>query len=120
MKIIDMYRRAFLRALRKVRSKHGKRGSIQFDVTHSYESFELKREQPVVQAAAKAVESVGLKPKFTICDGGLDANWMFVHGIPTVTLGTGQHEIHTVNEYLDIKQYLASCDMAQLIATAAV
>ena len=32
-------------------------------------------------------------------NGGLDANWMVRHGIPTVTFGAGQNEIHTVEEW---------------------
>ena len=43
-----------------------------------------------------AVEAEGLEPELAISNGGLDANWLTAHGIPTVTLGCGQRNIHTV------------------------
>ena len=35
------------------------------------------------------------EPELAITNGGLDANWLTAHGIPTVTLGCGQQNIHT-------------------------
>jgi tripeptide aminopeptidase len=58
-----------------------------------------------------------LKPLVQICDGGLDANWMAVHGFPAVTLGCGQHDIHTVNECLNIPEYLNACQIALHLAS---
>ena len=52
-------------------------------------------------AANAAVEAVGLTPEINISNGGLDANWLTAHGIPTVTLGCGQNNIHTTAEWLD-------------------
>jgi tripeptide aminopeptidase len=60
-----------------------------------------------------------MRPQIRIANGGLDANWMTAHGLPTVTLGCGQQEIHTVNEWLDIPSYLASCRLGLLLATGA-
>jgi tripeptide aminopeptidase len=50
-------------------------------------------------------------------DGGLDANYMNQKGIPTITLGAGQHHPHTVNEYVDIKEYITGCELALALAT---
>jgi tripeptide aminopeptidase len=41
---------------------------------------------------------------------------MALHGIPTVTLGCGQHDIHTVNETLNVEEYLAACRVALRLA----
>jgi tripeptide aminopeptidase len=49
--------------------------------------------------------------------GGLDTNWLDKHGVPTVTIGAGQYEIHTVNEYVDLPEYAQGCRLAVLLAT---
>jgi tripeptide aminopeptidase len=45
-------------------------------------------------------------------NGGLDANWLVRHKIPTVTFGAGQNNIHTTEEYVDLKQFVDGCRMA--------
>jgi tripeptide aminopeptidase len=52
-------------------------------------------------------------------NGGLDANWMVRHGIPTVTFGGGQRNVHTVEEYVELADYLAACRLALAVATQA-
>ncbi|WP_437188140.1 M20/M25/M40 family metallo-hydrolase [Planctomicrobium sp. SH668] len=117
-KIVDAYRKAFLKAARELKNSEGKRGSVQFEAMHKYESFRIPEDSEVVQTAKAAIEQIGLEPKTRISNGGLDANWMFAHGLPTVTLGCGQSGIHTVNEVLDIDAYLNACRIALLIATS--
>jgi tripeptide aminopeptidase len=45
---------------------------------------------------------------------------MAANGIPTVTLGCGQMNIHTTDEQLDLMAYEQACRAALLLATAAV
>jgi tripeptide aminopeptidase len=54
-----------------------------------------------------------------VTNGGLDANWLTVHGIPTVTLGCGQRNIHTVAEELDIAEFHTARRIALRLATFA-
>ena len=49
-------------------------------------------------------------------NGGLDANWMVKHGIPTVTFGAGQNEIHTVKEFVDLTEFESGCRLALALA----
>ena len=49
-------------------------------------------------------------------NGGLDANWMVKHGVPTVTFGAGQNEIHTVKEWVDLPEFLEGCRLAVALA----
>ena len=42
---------------------------------------------------------------------------MAANGIPTVTLGCGQHDIHTTNEWLDLNTYKVACRTAIMLAT---
>ena len=76
----------------------------------------MDKNEPAVKAAQAAVKALGLKPKLDVIDGGLDANYLNAKGIPTVTLGAGQHHPHTVDEYADIKEYYTGCELAVQIA----
>ena len=42
---------------------------------------------------------------------------MTARGIPTVTLGCGQVNIHTTSESLDIGQFQTACRVALVLAT---
>jgi tripeptide aminopeptidase len=115
-RIVDEYRKAFERAARSVRNHEGRAGSVAMHVTHDYESFRLDSGQACVAEACRAIELLGLQPQHRVADGGLDANWTHAHGIPTVSLGCGQHNIHTVDEYLDLDEFHISCRLAAALA----
>jgi tripeptide aminopeptidase len=108
--------KAFEKAVATVRNASGSRGSMVFKADYQYESFLLSEKARVVSEAARAIKSIGLKPAPHISNGGLDANWMTAHGLPTVTLGAGQMDIHTVNEKLDLKDYFSACQIALALA----
>jgi tripeptide aminopeptidase len=116
-RIVHEIERAFARAVKKVRNDKGRTGGAAIEGRLDYESFKLSLKEPSVQAAVAALAAEGLEPDYTIANGGLDANWLTAHGIPTVTLGCGQNEIHTVDEWLDVDQYVAACRIAFRIAT---
>jgi tripeptide aminopeptidase len=71
----------------------------------------------VVRRARAAAERIGLEPMLRVSNGGLDANWLVRHGVPTVTFGAGQNDIHTVGEWVDVPQFLAGCRLAVSLAT---
>lgn len=116
-KIVSAYEQAFKKAAKSIRSADGKTGRVEFSAELKYESFCLPSNAPVVESARAAVQAVGLTSSLRIGNGGLDANWMVAHGLPTVTLGCGQNAIHTANEWLDIPNYLNGCRVALALAT---
>ena len=116
-RIVEAYRKAFVKAAKSVRNAAGQCGSVDFEPRHKYESFRLSETEPVVQAALGAIRAVGMEPLTRISNGGLDANWMFAHGLTTVTLGCGQAGIHTVKEKLSVTQFEQTCKVALLLAT---
>ena len=67
--------------------------------------------------AQAAARRAGIAPTLRIANGGLDANWTVRHGIPTITFGAGQNEIHTIDEYVEIEDYLEGCRLALALAT---
>ena len=108
---------AFEKAAATTKSVAGETGSVSISVRDKYESFRIAKSEPVVQAALEAMDAVGLERGTRIVNGGLDANWMVRHGLPTVTLGCGQAGIHTVEESLHIESFLNACRMGLLLAT---
>ncbi|NQV28085.1 MAG: M20/M25/M40 family metallo-hydrolase [Rhodopirellula sp.] len=116
-KIVDQFRKAFENAARELKNSAGRRGSINFEATLKYESFKMELNEPSVEAAKSAMESLGMAPAHRISNGGLDANWLTANGIPTVTMGCGQQGIHTVDEKLNIESFLQACHVAMKLAT---
>jgi tripeptide aminopeptidase len=116
-RIVKAIEKAFTAAAKKVKSVDGKTGKVAVAGRLDYEAFRLADDEPCVAAAVDAVEAIGKTPRLEISNGGLDANWMAANGIPTVTLGCGQMEIHTTKEQLDLDAFEAACTVALRLAT---
>lgn len=110
-------RKAFEAAKTQVTDTEGETAAVEFTSVKSYPPFNLDEKSEAVQHAVKAVEAIGLKPTFVFSNGGLDANWLDKHGIPTVTIGAGQYEIHTIKEYVHLPEYAQGCRLAIELAT---
>jgi len=118
LQIVRAIESAFKQAAKSVRSSSGVTGKVTFDGQLDYESFRLADDEPCVLAAEVAIRSIGVEPFRAISNGGLDANWLTAHGIPTVTLGCGQSQVHTTSEKLDIAAFEQACRIGLRIATA--
>ncbi|HLJ96781.1 MAG TPA: M20/M25/M40 family metallo-hydrolase [Gemmataceae bacterium] len=115
--ISKAYRDAFHAAAKQVCDDRGRCAKVRFETRHDYHPFRLALTEPVVRHALTAAEWAGLKPTVRVTNGGLDANWLVRHGIPTVTLGAGQNNIHTAEEFVDLAEFANGCRMALAVAT---
>jgi tripeptide aminopeptidase len=115
--IVDEIEASFRRAATEVENVDGQTGRVSFDGQLDYEAFVLPKDEPCVLAAEAAVHSVGRTPERAISNGGLDSNWLFAHGIPSVTLGCGQLNLHMTSEMLDVADFEAACRIALRLAT---
>jgi len=115
--ITNAYKSAFTAAGCRVTDHEGRGAKVKFTSRTDYFPFRLQEDAPVVKRAIVAAKSIGREPVTRVTNGGLDANWIVKHGIPTVTLGAGQNEIHTVNEWVDVPEFLEGCRMAVALAT---
>ncbi len=86
--------------------RHG--ATVEADVTSSYRSFNVGREEPVLDYAWRACEALGFDPQMERGGGGSDANVFNEHGIPSIILATGPAEVHTVNEWVDAERMAES------------
>jgi tripeptide aminopeptidase len=116
-KITAGYEAAFRFAAEQVKDSDGAKAEVKFKGAPEYPSFNIAADSPAVKHAIRAAESLGFTPSTMLSNGGLDANWFVAHGLPTVTFGAGQHDIHTVNEFVDLAEYADGCRMAVALAT---
>ena len=117
-RIARVFKTEFAAAAARTKNASGKSAKAKITVSRLYETFDLGETAPVVVAAADALRDIGLKPSYKRQFGGLDANWLNAHGLPTVTLGAGAHNMHGVSEYLDIKEFLKGCEVAVRLSGA--
>ena len=117
VKITEAFEAAFNKAKAEVKDADGNMAEVTFQTRTAYPPFLMSEDDPAVQRAKKAAQAMGLEPVTMVSAGGLDANWLVKHGVPTVTFGAGQAEIHTVNEYVVIPEFAQGCRLAVAIAT---
>lgn len=70
----------------------------------------------VVRMVRKAAERLQRPISLQTAGGGSDANVFFQQGIMTGVLGTGMTDVHTVREYVDLKDMVKACEMVLEIA----
>jgi len=101
--------------------RHGAQVSV--EVTRSYRSFHIERDEPILDYAWRAAEALGVPPQSERGGGGSDANIFNEHGIPSVIIATGPADVHTVNESVDAEVMVESArwvtQILQLIAADA-
>jgi tripeptide aminopeptidase len=115
--ITEGFRAAFEKAKAEIKDIDGATAEVVFEAAHAYPPFTLADDSPVVRHAKRAAESIGMKPNPVYSNGGLDANWLVKHGLPTLTIGAGQYEVHTVKEYVHLPEFANGCRLAVALAT---
>lgn len=84
---------------------------VEADVTREYYSMDVSDDSRVVRLVKEAASRMGLKVETMASGGGCDANIFNKRGIECANLGTGMRAIHTVKEWLDVKDMYASAEM---------
>jgi len=116
-RITKAYEASFRSAADDMRNDEGKAARVRFEKRSDYKPFRLKESSPVVRHALAAAKEAGIPATLRVTNGGLDANWLVRHKIPTVTIGAGQHNPHTLDEYADVGEFLEGCRIAVALAT---
>ena len=116
-KIAKGYGDAFAKAKGRVKDQEGHTAEVTFSHKVSYPPFKLAENSKIVKRATKALQMLGIEANTLFSNGGLDANWLDKHGIPTITIGAGQAEIHTIKEYVNLSEYEKGCRLGVLLAT---
>ena len=105
-----------MRSAESFHNERGENGTVAFGPGPTYEAFALDDDAPVVQRYLSGVKACGMDPKTVSNDGGMDANWIVAHGIPTVTFGAGQRDVHTSDEWIALEDFAAACRLVTQLA----
>jgi tripeptide aminopeptidase len=87
------------------------KGRVESTVEREYSAMDVPDSSHVVQLVIRAAARLGKEVKTLSSGGGCDANIFNRKGIECANLGTGMRAIHTVNEWLDVKDLYASAEM---------
>ncbi|MBA3242357.1 MAG: M20/M25/M40 family metallo-hydrolase [Acidobacteria bacterium] len=87
------------------------KGRVESQVTREYYAMDVPDSSRVVQLVLGAASRMNLEVKTLASGGGCDANIFNRKGIECANLGTGMRAIHTVKEWLDVKDMYASAEM---------
>src|SRR5262249_4802727 len=98
--ITTAYKTAFEKAGGEVRDDQATPAKVKFESRLDYTPFRLDENSPVVLHTKSAIQKLGWEATTRIGNGGLDANWLVRHGVPTITIGAGQNQIHTIEEWV--------------------
>ena len=71
-------------------------------VEERFRGYRLQRSAPVVAAAAAALESVGIEPRYVTTGGGSDANAFMARGFPCLNVANGTERNHEPGERVTV------------------
>jgi len=120
-RVLTAWRQAFSEAVDLANQAAQKRGvvdraSVSFRKGPEYMPYRLPEDAPVVEAAAKAIRKTGRSVELFDHRGGMDTCNVVAKGIPAVGMGMGDNLAHSVDEWLDVPQFLDACRIAAILA----
>jgi len=84
---------------------------VEAKIERDYDRMDVPENAPIVQLVHAAARNLNLEVKTRATGGGCDANILNQKGMVVANLGTGMRDIHTVNEWLDLKDLYLSAQM---------
>src|SRR5207248_5929288 len=84
---------------------------VEFSAVREYEAMNLPDASSIVRLIVAAGERLRSRVTVTGMGGGCDANILNRRGFEVANLGTGMRDIHTVKEWLDVKDMVRSAEI---------
>ncbi len=84
---------------------------IDTTVERLFRGFKLPRSAPPVQAAAAALETVGVQPVYRSTGGGSDANVLIAAGLPVLNVANATERPHQPDESVTVDSLEAMLDL---------
>ncbi|HTW87246.1 MAG TPA: M20/M25/M40 family metallo-hydrolase [Candidatus Binataceae bacterium] len=108
--MIDCFKQAVARATIMI---DGKQVAATFDYSadSQYQAMNIPEDAPIVRKVIEAARRTGRAVNTAATGGGCDANIFNQRGLTVANLGTGMRDIHTVREWLDIKDMVATAEV---------
>lgn len=80
-------------------------------IERDYDLMDLPDDSRIVRLVSEAARSLGRPLSTRPTGGGCDANVLNGKGLQVANLGCGMREIHTVNEWLDVKDLIRTTEL---------
>ena len=115
---LDQQTEHMLRCLQDAAARHtleldGARftASVDAKIERDYDRMDVSDGAPIVQLVRAAAKNLKVEVKTLATGGGCDANVLNQKGLEVANLSTGMRDIHTVKEWLDLKDLHLSAQM---------
>jgi len=79
------------------------KAKTEIKIKKEYDCYSLSSNDRIVKIAIKAAKKIGLLSSFNASGGGSDANVFNKKGLSSVALAVGMEKVHTVDEYILVK-----------------
>jgi tripeptide aminopeptidase len=107
-----------LQCLREAAARHvlesdGKhfQATVEAQIDRDYDRMDVPDDSAIVRLVQAAAKNLRVELKTLANGGGCDANVLNRKGLQIANLSTGMRDIHTVNEWLDLKDLYLSAEM---------
>jgi tripeptide aminopeptidase len=84
---------------------------VECAIARQYDRMNVPDSSRIVQLVLTAGERLGYSVRTTGMGGGCDANILNRRGLEVANLGTGMRDIHTVKEWLDVKEMIRAAQI---------
>lgn len=84
---------------------------VEENITREYHSMNVADDSTIVQLVMQAATNLNQQVQTLATGGGCDANVFNRRGLEVANLGTGMQAIHTVKEWLDVKDMYRSAEV---------
>ncbi len=111
---LERQTKAMKKALEQAAKPLGAR--LELKIARSYNQYKFRRGDNAVKRVAKAMQKIGLKPRYASSGGGSDANIFNAKRMKTVVISVGYEQIHTTNEYLPIAELVKAAELVVALA----
>ena len=84
---------------------------LEYRSVPSYKAMNVPEDAPIVRKVLEAARRLGREVTPHATGGGCDANILNQRGFVVANLGTGMRDIHTVREWLDVRDMAATAEV---------
>ncbi len=108
--MIDCFKQAVARATLTIDGKQVV-AALDYSADTQYQAMNIPEDAPIVRKVIEAARRTGRTVTTAATGGGCDANIFNQRGLTVANLGTGMRDIHTVREWLDVKDMVATAEV---------
>ena len=107
--------------LKKICSDTAKefKAKVETKIDREYDGYYFSQQSKIIKIALKAARDIGIHSILKASGGGSDVNILNKKGFSSINLGIGMQKVHTLDEYITIKNLIRSTEyLLSLVKTA--